>query len=59
VRNGFRTSGLWMIWLKFRKPTYVFQPGSSSSLPLTNDPSPLLRNTLPSVMRMKTSCFGS
>ena len=58
-RNGLRTSGLWMIWLKLRKPTCVFQPGSSSSLPLTNDPRPLSWKTLPSVIRTKTLCFES
>jgi hypothetical protein len=41
-RNGLRTSGLWTIAEKFRVPTLVVQPGSSSApVDDTNEPLPL------------------
>ena len=39
-----RISGSWMIRLKLREPTYVFQPGSSSwPFAAANEPRPLSR----------------
>ena len=58
-RNGSRITLSWMIRPKFLNPTPVFQPGSSSSWPATNEPSLLSRNTAPSEMRTNASRAGS
>jgi hypothetical protein len=59
-RNGSRTSGLWMILSKFRNPTAVFQPGSSSSPSFaTNEPRPLSAKTVPFETRTNWSLTGS
>ena len=57
--NGSRTSGFLAMLRKLFQPMYVFQPGSSSSLPATNEPRPLSLKTLPSEMRTKTPRFAS
>jgi hypothetical protein len=41
--NGRRTVGSWITAAKFFVPTYVFQPGSSTSLPCANSPWPSSR----------------
>ena len=60
-RNGREISGSWTTRPKLCVPTPVFQPGSSSSLPLaaTNEPLPLSRNTVPSESRVNVLAFGS
>jgi hypothetical protein len=46
--------------LKLLKPTCVFQPGSSAPpSPLTNEPLPLSRKTLPSLERDERVRFAS
>ncbi len=58
--NGSRTSGSVTSRLKLARPTWVFQPGSSSSpFSAANEPWPLSVKTRPSLIRVKVSVAAS